>query len=105
MDPDLCDLLRVVSALPCAYSRRAMIRGLQGLAGRRVYIARRDLLAPDEAALAVSLLDTMTRGEACEALMVRLQCQRSKAYRLIRDALDARRNPAAESAATAAVTA
>lgn len=93
MAADLADLMRVVSTLPCAYSRRAMVRGLQGLAGRRVYIARRDLLAPEEVGLAVALLDTMTRAEASEALMVRLQCQRSKAYRLIRDALAVRGLP------------
>ena len=93
MNAELSDLLRVVHGLPCSYSRKAMIRGLQGLAGRRVWIARRDLLAPDEVALAVVLLDTMTRGEACEALMVRLQCQRTKAYRLIRDALAVRGLP------------
>jgi hypothetical protein len=99
MDPDLCDLLRVVSALPCAYSRRAMVRGLQGMAGKRVYIAHRDILASDEVSLAVSLLETMARDEARDALMARLQCRRSKAYRLIRDALRVRGNPAAGLAA------
>ena len=89
-NPDVADLIRAVEALPCSYSRRQMLRSLQGMAGRRFFISRRDLVAPSESALAVTLLAQMTIAETRDALMQRIGCGKSKAYRLITAALQAR---------------
>lgn len=90
MSQDVRDLLDAIQSLPCSYSRRAMMRALRGMAGRRLYITRRDLVAPEELALAVSLLSEMRVAAVRDALMVRLQCGRQKAYSLITSALQAR---------------
>lgn len=86
----LRDLLDAVHTLPCTYSRKQVLRALKGLAGRRLFIARRAVVAPDELALAAALMDERPMAEAVHALCVRLQCGKSKAYRLITAALQAR---------------
>lgn len=88
---DLQQLLRGVQELPCTYSRRAMLRTLRALAGRRLYISRKQLVAPDELAIALDLLGQMRVTEVRDALMVRLGCRKTKAYKLITLALEARR--------------
>lgn len=91
MSPELRELLEGVQALPCADSRRAMMRTIRGLAGRRLYITRRELVAPEQLALAVKLLDQRMRVVECrDALMVRLGCSMRNAYRLITAALQVR---------------
>lgn len=87
---EMQELLRGVDALPCEYSRRQMRRTLKQLAGKRLYISRRDLVAPDELALALTLIGQMRVSEASKALQIRLQCQKTKAYKLIAGALQAR---------------
>lgn len=84
-------LLDAINGLPCGLSRQLMLRTLRSLAGRRLYITRRDIVAPEQVALAVSLLNTMRVSEARDALMVRLGCERTKAYAVISAALQARR--------------
>ena len=67
--------------------RRAMLRELKRLVGRRIYVARSVVVVPDELALAIQLLDGRAVSEVRDALMVRLGCQKSKAYCLITAAL------------------
>lgn len=91
LNPELHELLRAVQSLPCKDSRRAMMRALRGLAGRRLYIARRDVVAPDQLALAVDLLNQRRRVADCrDALMVRLCIGKTAAYKLITAALQTR---------------
>lgn len=91
MSPELRELLDGVQSLPCEHSRRAMMRTIRGLAGRRLYIARRELVAPEQLALAVKLLDQRMRVAECrDALMVRLGVSRRTAYHLITAALQVR---------------
>ncbi|HSW27100.1 MAG TPA: hypothetical protein VLJ62_30370 [Burkholderiaceae bacterium] len=88
--PELHELLRGIESLPCSYSRRKMRDVLQRMAGQRVFLCRRALVAPDEVMMAARLLDDMTRREASAALMVRLNCSRRKSYNLIARALNIR---------------
>lgn len=88
---DLHLLLRGVQQLPCSYSRRAMLRTLRALAGKRIYVSRKELVKPDELALALDLLSQMRVNEVRDALMTRLACRKTKAYKLITLALEARR--------------
>ena len=90
VNPDLQELLNGVNSLPCSYSQKQMLRVLRGLAGRRLYITRRELVAPDQLALAMRLMNEMRMNEAASALMVRLHVGKSKAYKLITAALQAR---------------
>jgi len=91
ISPELRELLAAVQALPCVDSRRSMMRTLRGLAGRRLYIARRDVVAPDQLALAVDLLNQRMRVADCrDALMVRLGIKKTGAYKLITAALQTR---------------
>lgn len=91
MSPELRELLEGAQSLPCQYSQRAMMRVIRGLAGRRLYIARREVVAPEQLALAIELLNQRMRVAECrDALMVRLGVSRPTAYRLITAALQAR---------------
>jgi len=66
-------------------------RALRHLVGQRYRIRVRDVVHPEELALALSLLKGgMPRPEIKEALMVRLGISKAKAYRLIEQALNAR---------------
>lgn len=101
-NPDVQELLRAVDSLPCSYSRRAMRRALRSLVGRRLYLNRRDLVAPDELALAITLVGQMRIADARDALMTRLGCAKTKAYGLLTDALKARAGVVTQSQADAA---
>ena len=91
INPDLRDLLAAVQSLPCSDSRRSMMRTLRNMAGRRLYIARREVVAPDQLALAVDLLIQRMRVADCrDALMIRLAIGKTAAYKLIGAALQAR---------------
>ena len=98
INPDLRDLLAAVQSLPCSDSRRSMMRTLRNMAGRRLYIARREVVAggvgtsaPDQLALAVDLLNQRMRVADCrDALMIRLTIGKTAAYKLIGAALQAR---------------
>ena len=68
-----------------------MMRTLRNRAGRRLYIARREVVAPDQLALAVDLLNQRMRVADCrDALMIRLTIGKTAAYKLIGAALQAR---------------
>ena len=91
INPDLRDLLAAVQSLPCSDSRRSMMRTLRNMVGRRLYIARREVVAPDQLALAVDLLNQRMRVADCrDALMIRLAIGKTAAYKLIGAALQAR---------------
>lgn len=91
INPDLRDLLAAVQSLPCSDSRRSMMRTLRNMAGRRLYIARREVVAPAQLALAVDLLNQRMRVADCrDALMIRLAIGKTAAYKLIGAALQAR---------------
>lgn len=90
-NPELQELLGAIHKLPCHDSRRAMMRALRSLSGRRLYIARRDVVAPDQLALAIDLLNQRMRVADCrDALMARLSIGRTAAYKLITAALQTR---------------
>lgn len=99
-DPYVRELLDAVRKLPCDFSRRQMQRTLQRMTGHRLYITRRDLVAPDELAIALTLMTQMRMAEARDALMQRLGCGRTKAYRLITSALQARAGVLSQTEAT-----
>jgi len=66
-------------------------RALKSFAGQRYHIRLRDVVFPEELALALQLLNQgLTRLEVRDILMVRLQASKRKAYRLIHAALNAR---------------
>lgn len=66
-------------------------RALRHLTGQRYFIKVRDVVYPEELALAVKLLNEgRPRAEVKTILMERLQISKPKAYRLIEDALNAR---------------
>lgn len=92
MTPELSILMNGVKSLPCETSRRMMLRTLRVMAGSRVFLPLRELAPPGEVDIAVSMLDAhMLRRDARDALMQRLQCGRTRAYKLLRLAMDARR--------------
>ena len=95
MSPELRDLLDGIASLPCAVSRRRMLRVLQQLANNRVHLTIRDVVRPSEVELAATLLRNMPRNEARAVLMGRLSCRPSKAYKLMREALAQRNAPQA----------
>lgn len=87
------DLLAQVERELCACCRPALWRVAHRFVGQRVRMRFRDIVEPDHLALAVSLLDAgMSRPDARVAIMERLQVRRTKAYCLLRAALDARRD-------------
>lgn len=90
---DLTSLLHELDALPgCVHTKRSVKALLRSFAGRRLYLAKRDLLRPDQVRLAASMLaNGMQRAEVAKALQVRLEVSESTAYRVIQRALDARR--------------
>lgn len=66
-------------------------RALRGLAGQRYRIRVREVVYPEQLALAVKLLNEgRPRCEAKNILMIRLAISKPKAYRLLDDALNAR---------------
>lgn len=66
-------------------------RALRSLAGQRFRIRYRDVVYPEELALAVKLLgEGRQRPEVKSILMERLQISKPKAYRLIEAALNSR---------------
>lgn len=66
-------------------------RAVRGLAGQHYRIRLRDVVYPEELALAVTLLNEgRHRPEVRDILMARLQASKRKAYRLIHAALNAR---------------
>lgn len=66
-------------------------RALRGLAGQRYRIRYKDVVYPEELALAVKLLNEgRPRAEVKGILMERLQISKPKAYRLMDAALNAR---------------
>jgi len=87
---DLRELLKVVHKLPCIDSRRLVMRTLRSMVGRRLYIAKSAVVAPDRLELALSLLATRGVAATREALMIRLSCGKTTAYKLISAALQAR---------------
>lgn len=71
--------------------KRAMVRVLQRFVGCRIYIAHRDVGAPADVALALNLLaEGRPRAEIRGALMTRLGCRKTKAYKLITQAIELR---------------
>jgi hypothetical protein len=76
--------------LPCSYSRRVMRRGLAALSGRSIYINRSAIVGPEELAFVASMLGKMSSAELRDVVMIRLQCSRAKAYKLIKRAIEAK---------------
>lgn len=83
----LAELERRISAEAMSEVRKA----LRNLVGHRYRIRVREVVYPEELALAVKLLNEgRPRSEAKEILMIRLQISKPKAYRLLDAALNAR---------------
>lgn len=88
--PEFYQLLDVVEKMPCSYSRRVMRRGLAALSGRSIYINRSAIVGPEELAFVASMLGKMSSAELRDVVMIRLQCSRAKAYKLIKRAIEAK---------------
>lgn len=66
-------------------------RAIKAMAGKRYRFTHSEIVHPEQLALAVKLLNQgMSRADAREALMERLQVRKSKAYKLLAEALSAR---------------
>lgn len=91
----MSDVLDLVAELTAAldlseWQRRALVRVLRRRVGGRIFFARRDLQRPAELALAVDLMGQMPMADASKALQARLSCRKTKAYKLLGLALQAR---------------
>lgn len=81
------ELERRISPAAMAEVRKAV----RALAGQRYRIRVRDVVYPEELALALQLLNEgRGRPEIKDILIARIGCSKYKAYRLINAALDAR---------------
>lgn len=87
----LAEIERELTAAGHGVALPVVRRVARSFVGERCRVHYRDVVFPDELALALRLLDNgMSRPEARDALMVRLEASRAKAYRLLHAALDAR---------------
>lgn len=84
----VAELERRLSPSAMAEVRRAV----KALAGKRYRFRCSEVIHPEQLALAVNLLNQgMSRADARQALMERLQIRKSKAYQLLAEALNARK--------------
>lgn len=90
---DLEWLLREIDLIPgCARTKAEVRRVLRSLAGRRIYFTRSLVTRPHEVAQALAFLAAgRSVAETRDALMQHSQISRAKAYKLINEALDARK--------------
>lgn len=86
-------LLGEIDRIPGCERTKAEVRRILGtLAGRKVYISLAATTKAAEVDLAVTMLDSgRTVAQTRDALMATIQARRSKAYKLIGLALNARR--------------
>ncbi len=84
-------LLQELERRMTAPAMKELRQALRGLAGQRYHIRLRDVVYPEELALALQLLNEgRPRPEVRDILVERLQASKRKAYRLIHAALNAR---------------
>lgn len=89
---DLEWLLRQIDLIPgCARTKAEVRRVLRTMAGRRIYFNRSVVSRPHEVAQALAFLATgRSVAETRDALMEHSRVSRTKAYELIKEALDQR---------------
>jgi hypothetical protein len=89
---DTAHLLSEIDRLNISeFAKEEFRRMLRTMAGTRLHLSKRDLIKPGHVAMTQKLLDDgLTRADVQRALCVRVQVSRTKAYRLVRIALEAR---------------